>query len=513
MSTFAMIERVRYATTTRVRRALRLAFVACAMLVLSAHIGDTNTHYRGDAGPYTVQVIVRHPGVVPGLADITVRVEGDAAIDAVRVRPVQARLGLEGAPRPDLAKPVPGSPGLFAAQLWFMERGSYSVHVEVAGALGAGATLVPVVSLATETLAMPPVLGGVLIVLGLLLTAGFVTIIRAAVGESVLPPGASPDAAARRRGRIGGAGAVVVLVLALTGGWRWWGAEDAMYRNYMFTPIAIEAEAFSVADAMGLDIVLADDRWHAGNYSPLVPDHGKLMHAFLVREPELDAFAHVHPERISTDTFRITLPPLPPGTYRVYADIVHETGMAQTLTTTVPIPETVAGTRAVAPPADPDDSWWYGEAAERRTVVLADGASITWEAGEGIVADEPVELRFTVAGPHGEPAALEPYMGMLAHAAVRRDDGAVFVHLHPTGTISMAAQALLVERHLGGADGDDAHIMHGAHAASAAPAMESIVLPYAFPQPGRYRVWLQVKRGGQAQTAAFDVEVGENRRR
>jgi hypothetical protein len=224
----------------------------------------------------------------------------------------------------------------------------------------------------------------------------------------------------------------------------------------------------------------------------------------------------VHPERVSTDTFRITLPPLPPGTYRAYADIVHETGMAQTLTTKVSIAETAAGTRADVPPADPDDSWWHGDAASARTVVLADGASVTWEGGEGIVAFEPVELRFTVAGPGGEPAALEPYMGMLAHAAVRRDDGAVFVHLHPTGTISMAAQALLVERHLGIADGGDAHAMRDVHYtqdAHGAPATESIILPYAFPQPGRYRVWLQVKRGGQAQTAAFDVEVGEARRR
>jgi hypothetical protein len=31
--------------------------------------------------------------------------------------------------------------------------------------------------------------------------------------------------------------------------------------------------------------------------------------------------------------------------------------------------------------------------------------------------------------------------------------------------------------------------------------------PYAFPSPGRYRVWVQLKRGGAIRTAAFDVTV------
>jgi len=43
----------------------------------SAHVGSPDVWYEGAAGPYHIVVYVRMPGVVPGIADINVRVVGD----------------------------------------------------------------------------------------------------------------------------------------------------------------------------------------------------------------------------------------------------------------------------------------------------------------------------------------------------------------------------------------------------------------------------------------------------
>ena len=49
---------------------------ALAVLVCSAHVGSPDVYYEGNAGPYPVLVIVRLPGVVPGVAEVTVHVTG-----------------------------------------------------------------------------------------------------------------------------------------------------------------------------------------------------------------------------------------------------------------------------------------------------------------------------------------------------------------------------------------------------------------------------------------------------
>jgi len=254
---------------------------------------------------------------------------------------------------------------------------------------------------------------------------------------------------------------------------------------------------------------IVDSAWRQHRITPLIPDHGHLVHLFVVREG-LGAFAHLHPVLVDSSNFDAALPPLPPGRYRVYADITRESGFAETLSDTVTLASPAGAWRM----SDPDDAWWE-EHETRGTANVArliDGSRMTWDRGETpLVAGRDAPLRFTVAAPDGRPAALEPYMGMAGHLMLTRDDGSVFVHLHPLGTISWAAQqTFLLRRPADTVYGTVGRRLTAAEATMppmAPPVGGTVSFPYAFPKPGRYRLWVQVKRDHRILTAVFDAEV------
>jgi hypothetical protein len=496
--------------------------------VAHAHVGSPNVFYQGDAGPYPVRVVVRPPGVVPGLAEISVRIADEHAGSVRRVAalPVYWNAGRKGSPSPDVAVPVRGQPNLFSTTLWLMKAGAYSVDVLVEGERGEGRVVVPVNSVATSERAMPPWFGTMLSALGLLLFGGAVRIVGATFGEAVVDPQRALARSDILRGRVAMAIAAPAFLLLLAGGKSWWDREDANYRNNrLFKPLPVAAEVFDESDQNILRIAVetpVEQHHRRPTWPPLIPDHGKIMHLFLVREPGLDSFAHLHPVPRSRTLFDVALPPLPAGKYRLYADVTHENGFSQTLVADAQLPEPAKtsaardGVPAFLEP-DPDDSWQIGaekvpfaktESAEQKvTCPLDNGCTMVWEIDRPLQANREAPLRFKVVDATGANVPLDLYMGMLAHAAVRHIDGSVFAHLHPVGTISMASQQFFSASLNEGNDSGNAAAHHVHHADAAVIPEHGISFPYEFPKAGRVRIWVQVKIHDRVMTGVFDADV------
>ena len=214
-----------------------------------------------------------------------------------------------------------------------------------------------------------------------------------------------------------------------------------------------------------------------------MPDHGHLMHLFLVKD-DLTAIAHLHPEPDGDASFAQALPSLPAGHYRAFADVVSGNGYPFTGTAELDLPG------AACPAPAGDDAAGSGG-------VDPDGR-LVFDAPPALHAGVAISLRFRAVDTAGAPLALEPYMGMAGHAAIVAPDGTVFAHIHPSGTVAMPALAL--------AQGPDS-MGPMAGMQMDMPVPSTISFPYGFPKPGPYRIFVQVKHAGRIVTGAFDVTV------
>ena len=512
-----------------------IGFIAVVLGVSAAHVGSPDAWYEGPAGPYHVLVHIEAPGVIPGVAIVNVRVTGGGV---ERVTAVGNKFDATGgAPPPEIAKPVDERPGWYRTTLWIMTSGSNSITVGVSGAAGTGSVVVPLVAVPTRRLEFDRRLGLGLGTLGVVLFAGMLTIVGAAVREGVLPPGVEPDRRRRRLAWVARSAAALVIALLLFGGWRWWGADDAAFVRSMFRPMASAASVVEGTEGRSLVMAIRDSSWIMRNdptwlrthgaprRTPLIADHGKLMHLFLIGESGA-VFAHLHPATADSVRFTSPLPPLPAGVYRVFGDIVHESGLAQTLVSSVEIPPVSSSKGLIVWKGDPDDAWAVRDTVgSGNSAMLEDGSRMTWLRSDSpLIAGSDASLRFVVTAPEGAPASLEPYMGMPAHAVVVRDDGKVFIHLHPRGTISTAAQMSFEMREPGDsiagrlaqrlamdtADGARGHSRMDTGMSSGRTAgapSDTVSFPYAFPEAGAYHVWVQVKRQGRVATGVFIARV------
>lgn len=497
----------------RIDGTMRRWLPVALFLALAAHIGSPNVVFDGKAGPYAVRVIVRPPAVVPGRAEVVVQLPpGETA--TVSIRPVFWRVGTAGSPSPDDAPRVAGSANVHAGQIWLMSRGSYSVYVTVDGARGSGTAIVPVTSFATARLGLSRGLGAILITLGAVLFVGLVTIVRAATGEALLEPGEKLDGAARRRVRNATLVATPLLALLVLGGARWWGIVDGDYERTLYRPPAVDAGIDSIDGEPRLSLRVRDTSSLRAVFAPVIPDHGKMMHLFLISAGDHDRFGHYHPDEIDSLHFVTTLASFPRGRYRVFGDVLLANGLSQTVTTTVEWP----GSGSVRSDEAGDDARWSLETGPVATVNerahLGDGLTMVWTGGEEpLTAGRPVDLRFEVRDGADHVVPLAPYLEMAGHAVVLSADESVFIHLHPMGTISTTAQETFAARDRGDTTADGrAHLPAGDSSTmhmTTMPMDGRLAFPYEFPKPGRYRVWVQVRRSPASHvlTGAFDLDV------
>jgi hypothetical protein len=69
-----------------------------------------------------------------------------------------------------------------------------------------------------------------------------------------------------------------------------------------------------------------------------IPDHGHLMHLFLIRLSYMNHMYHLHPERIEGGSFAENLPAIFAGKYQVFADIVDDNGVPWTAAGQIDLP-------------------------------------------------------------------------------------------------------------------------------------------------------------------------------
>jgi hypothetical protein len=460
----------------------RALLVAIALVLApapaAAHVGSPDVFFEGDAGPYRLFVSIRTPDVIPGVATIEIR----AASSGIReITVVPLRLtgpGSELPPVPDVAARSAEDPQFFMASLWLMEHGSLQVRIAVDGDQGPGKLAIPVAAVAQRTATMSGGLAALLFALMAVLGLSLIAIVAGAVRDGGLATGAMPMPADRRRGRIAAVAIGAIVVAILGGGKLWWDAEAAAYERMVARPWVLEPRV----DGCTLDL---------GPVEPaLLLDHGHELHLFALRLPALDHLAHLHPTRDARGHLVQTLPALPPGRYRLFADVVLRTGFPLTGTAELELDASRCG----APTGD--DATAAGPSAQ-----LDGDATMTLETPRAeLRAGRPVSLAFRVSH-SGGPVTLEPYLGMAGHAAVVRRDLGVFAHLHPAGSIAMPALDL-AQRGIGVTDPHAGHVMH-------VELPPRIAFPYGFPTAGAYRVFVQVKRAGRIETAAFDLEIAD----
>ncbi|MFF3068952.1 hypothetical protein ACFVSN_01950 [Kitasatospora sp. NPDC057904] len=186
----------------------------------------------------------------------------------------------------------------------------------------------------------------------------------------------------------------------------------------------------------------------------------KRLHFYAIRT-DLTGFQHLHPEQAPDGSWTADLAPLAPGSWRLYADFIPNTGPHSpeyVLSRTVTVPGEAAPVPLPAP-------------AERTTV---DGYTVTLHA-------QPMAGAYQLTASFekdGRPVTdLQPYLDSYAHLSAFHEGDQALAHLHPANAVT----------------GDNGG--------------PTLTFQAMLPEPGDWRVFLQFQTAGQVHTAELTLRV------
>lgn len=183
-------------------------------------------------------------------------------------------------------------------------------------------------------------------------------------------------------------------------------------------------------------------------------EHTKPMHVIVVRR-DFVGFQHLHPTMRPDGTWSTPLTIPEAGTYRVFADFVID-GAKQTLATDL----FVGGDFRPRPLPEP-------------ATTAAAGNGYTAALIGQPVAGEESTLEFVVSRDGRVVTDLPMYLGARGHLVALRDGDLAYLHVHAEE--------------------------------------DRLAFDADFPTPGAYRLFLQFRHDGHVRTAAFTVDVPEER--
>jgi hypothetical protein len=391
---------------------------------------------------------------------------------------------------PDMMTKRSSDAQFFAGHLWIMETGSWQVRFVVKGGQGRGMLSIPVAATSTGARQMQNGLGILLAGLGILLVAGMVGIVGAAAREAQTPPGDVVPAPATNQNRIYRNGDYVF---------------DSRARRGIWTEVVERGSGgvFSKYLQAARDARGSRNEKCAGSQNNRSPVVECAQAQRLCARPQSPDASLRHSLAGDGRCFSSASRARTAGRISARAafdargrlSLVCGRGTREWISGDAGYLAGAAGNSRPALAGD-DAEGTPGTGARNASYRLPDGYSMQWTRPAAMAAKAPREFTFQLLDAQGQPPKdMALYMGMAGHAAFVKSDGTVFAHIHPSGTVAMAALMMAEAQNGGGMSGMDV-------SGSSRPP-NTVSFPYGFPAPGNYRIFVQMKHGSIIETGTI----------